>query len=39
VPLSRCCIFAKSGSDQVLNDVVGIKLLFHGLALTRGGGR
>ena len=37
MPLSCCCIFAKSGSDQVLNDIIGIKLLFHGLALTRGG--
>ena len=39
MPLPCCCIFCESGSDQVLNDVVGIKLLFHGLALTGGGGR
>lgn len=38
VPLTRRYIFAKSCSDQVLNDFVGIKLLFHSLALSRGGG-
>lgn len=38
MPLPGGCSVAQSGNNQILDDVVSIKVLFHGLALAGGKG-